>query len=222
MSLIRIKIACRAEKALTGSTISKIALHCQVEVDQVLVVRDMPTVYQVPLLLHEQGLIPLLQSKLDLHALNISPALVDSGKELYKTWEKLTTQTFHSSVEISLVGKYPSHDAYLSVEKSLEHSAMHLGLKLNLQWVDSEHLEPKTQINEPEKYQKAWDRLKESSGIITPGGFGNRGVEGMILAANWARDNGKPYLGVRIHVKLCDLFQKLTGSNRCASVSKSR
>jgi len=189
-------IACRAEKPLTGSTINKIALHCQVEVDQVLVVRDMPTVYQVPLLLHEQGLIPLLQSKLNLHALNIPPTLVESGKELYKTWEKLTTQTFHSSVDISLVGKYPSHDAYLSVEKSLEHSSMHLGRKLNLHWVDSEHLEPKAKVNEPEKYQKAWDTLKKTAGIITPGGFGHRGVEGMILAANWARDNGKPFLGV--------------------------
>ena len=160
------KIACRCEKPLASSTVNKIALHCQVEVDQVVVVRDMPTIYQVPLLLSEQNLVPLLRQKLNLDAITIPPELAASGKALYESWKTITTQTFETAVDIALVGKYVRHhDAYLSVEKSLEHSSMHLGRKLNLHWVDSEHLEPQTRIDEPEKYREAWDTLKAASGI---------------------------------------------------------
>ncbi|RYP66813.1 hypothetical protein DL771_007611 [Monosporascus sp. 5C6A] len=125
-----------------------------VEVEQVVVVRDMPTVYQVPLLLREQNLVLLLQSKLNLCGLSIPPFA------------------------------------------SLEHSCMRVGRNLNIRWIDSEHLESKTQADEPEKYQAAWDQLRTASDIIVPGGFGVRGVEGMMLASKWTRENGTPFLGV--------------------------
>lgn len=126
----------------------------------------MPTVYQVPLLLNEQGLVPLLQTKLNLGAVEVPPELLASGKDLYQSWKTLTTQAFDTSVDIALVGKYvQSHDAYLSVEKALEHCSMHLNRKLNLHWVDSEHLEPQTKTQEPKKYQEAWSTVKAVSGI---------------------------------------------------------
>ncbi|RYP21445.1 hypothetical protein DL765_002235 [Monosporascus sp. GIB2] len=168
-----------------------------VEEDQVMVVRDMPTVYQVPLLLSDQGLVPLLQTKLNLGAVTVPPSLMARGKELFETWKAVTTQVFDETVQIALVGKYvKSHDAYISVVKSLEHSSMRLRRKLDLHWVDSEHLEPNTKVEEPEKYEEAWEAVKAASGIIVPGGFGVRGVEGMMLASKWARENNTPFLGV--------------------------
>ncbi|KAM5368779.1 hypothetical protein ACJZ2D_009333 [Fusarium nematophilum] len=190
-------IACRCETPLAQGSVSKIALHCQVEVEQVIVVRDMPTIYQVPLLLREQNLVPLLQSKLNLGAMNVSPSLVAAGEKLWDTWTSVVTKTFDTALDIALVGKYVQHhDAYISVEKSLEHSCMRIGRNLNIRWVDSEHLEPKAQVDEPEKYQAAWEQVKTADGIIVPGGFGVRGVEGMMLASKWARENNTPFLGV--------------------------
>lgn len=191
-------VACRCEQPLAASTIAKLALHCQVEVDQILVVRDMPTVYQVPLLLEEQGLMTLLQSRLNFNATTLAPADVARGAELWDTWKAVVTQQHEATINIALVGKYiETHDAYASVVKSLEHSSMHLRRKLNLIWVDAEHLEPKTKSTEEDKYNEAWQAVRTASGVIVPGGFGHRGTEGMMLASKFARENSTPFLGVR-------------------------
>lgn len=196
--LTKFKVACRCEQPLAESTIAKLALHCQVELDQILVVRDMPTVYQVPLLLEEQKIIPLLRTRLNLDALTVAPASVSSGAELWDTWKFVVTQDHEATIDIALVGKYvETHDAYLSVVKSLEHSSMHLRRKLNLIWVDAEHLEPKAKSTDEEKYNEAWQAVRTASGVIVPGGFGTRGTEGMMLASKFARENGTPFLGVR-------------------------
>ncbi|KAH8764808.1 CTP synthase N-terminus-domain-containing protein [Diaporthe sp. PMI_573] len=190
-------VACRCEQPLAESTIAKLALHCQVELDQILVVRDMPTVYQVPLLLEEQKIIPLLRTRLNLDALSLPPASVSTGAELWDTWKFVVTQKHEATIDIALVGKYvETHDAYLSVVKSLEHSSMHLRRKLNLIWVDAEHLEPKAKSTDEEKYNEAWHAVRTASGVIVPGGFGTRGTEGMMLASKFARENGTPFLGV--------------------------
>lgn len=167
------------------------------EVDQILVVRDMPTVYQVPLLLEEQKLIPLLRARLNLDVVSIPFPRVAKGAELWDTWKSVVTQEHEASIDIALVGKYvETHDAYISVVKSLEHSSMHLQRKLNLIWVDAEHLEPQTKLANHENYNKAWESLRTASGIIVPGGFGVRGTEGMMLASKYARENQTPFLGV--------------------------
>lgn len=190
-------VACRCEQPLAESTIAKLALHCQVELDQILVVRDMPTVYQVPLLLEEQKIIPLLRTRLNLDALSVAPASVSTGAELWDTWKFVVTQQHEATIDIALVGKYvETHDAYLSVVKSLEHSSMHLRRKLNLIWVDAEHLEDKAKSTDEKKYNEAWDAVRTASGVIVPGGFGTRGTEGMMLASKFARENGTPFLGV--------------------------
>jgi CTP synthase len=158
----------------------------------------MPTIYQVPLLLYNQKLVPLLTSKLNLDALKISPTLITEGAELWKTWKSVVGHVYDETVDIVLVGKYvETPDAYLSVVKALEHSSMHLKRKLNLKWVDSEHLEPQTQTSSPVKFHQAWHDVCKASGIIVPGGFGTRGTEGMMQASRWARENRIPYLGVR-------------------------
>jgi CTP synthase len=194
------KIACRCENPLSESTVRKISLHCQVEMDQVVVVRDMPTVYQVPLLLREQKMMPLLLSKLSLSTESVPKALAAKGAELWDRWGTIATAEHKATVTIALVGKYVSSpDAYMSVTKALEHSSMHLRLNLNLLWIDAEHLEPQTQASAPEEYQAAWDKLHSASGLIVPGGFGKRGVLGMMIASKWARENKVPFLGVSCH-----------------------
>jgi len=198
-------IACRCEKPLEPSTISKIAHHCQVNSEQVLAVRDMPSIYQVPILLEEQGLIPLLRSGLNLSSITLPPLLVQRGTNIWHQWKSLTTpnQQFYEPVSIALVGKYTDfHDSYLSVIKSLEHSAMRCKRRLNLIWVDSEHLEHVTLGNDPAKFHKAWHEVCTAGGVLVPGGFGYRGTEGMIVAAKWARENKKPYLGICLGMQI--------------------
>ncbi len=167
------------------------------EIDQVVVVRDMPTIYQVPLLLHEQEMVPLLLSKMSLSPESIPKARVTKGEELWEAWRSVAISDYEATVSIALVGKYVSSpDAYMSVTKALEHSSMHLRLNLKLLWIDAEHLEPGMKAADPEKYQEAWDTLHTASGLIVPGGFGKRGVLGMMLASKWAREKSIPFLGV--------------------------
>jgi CTP synthase len=191
-------VACRCETPLAEPTIAKLALHCQVESEQVLVVRDMPTIYQVPLLLSEQKLIPQLRSKLALDQITITPAMAAQGTALWNLWKSVVTPTYQEEVKIALVGKYVTcQDAYLSVVKALEHSAMRIRKKLNLMWIDSEDLEPTNGGGPAQaKYHKAWHDVSTASGIIVPGGFGHRGTEGMMRVSKWARDNEIPFLGV--------------------------
>lgn len=169
-------------------------------------VRDMPSIYQVPMLLEQQGLITSLKKILALDSLTISDVLTKKGKQTWAQWQALTgtqTRNFHDTVEIALVGKYTElHDSYLSVIKSLEHSAMRCNRLLKIRWIDSEHLEPKTQTSDPSKFHSAWHAMCEAKGVLVPGGFGTRGTEGMILAAKYARENKVPYLGICLGMQI--------------------
>ena len=168
-------------------------------------VRDMPSIYQVPMLLEQQGVIPLLKEILKLDQFALSSALVSKGHSIWAEWKTLTAteNRFFETVTIVLVGKYVElHDSYLSVIKSLEHSAMRCKRKLDLQWVDSEHLEPATGTHDPAKFHKAWHAVCTAAGILVPGGFGQRGTEGMIAAAKWARENRTPYLGICLGMQI--------------------
>jgi CTP synthase len=132
---------------------------------------------------------------------------VTSGQQIWYDWKRLTTsqERFLESekVTIALVGKYTNlHDSYLSVIKSLEHSAMACQRKLNLIWVDASNLERATLDADPEVYHKAWHELCTADGVLVPGGFGHRGTEGMIAAANWARTKPKPYLGICLGMQI--------------------
>ncbi|RAL64244.1 hypothetical protein DID88_002136 [Monilinia fructigena] len=114
----------------------------------------------------------------------------------------LTTQQERAfdDVSIVLVGNITKlHDSYLSVIKSLEHAAMRCGKKLNLIWVEAEHLEDDAK---PTEFHKAWHEVCTADGILVPGGFGDRGTEGMIAAAKWARTNKTPYLGICLGMQI--------------------
>jgi CTP synthase len=200
-------IACRCQEPLEEATTSKIAMFCQVEPQQVIAVHDVASTYHVPLLLDQQGIITQLRTLFNLDAAKISPALITKGQSIWHEWKTLTTSQDRflesEKVTIALVGKYTNlHDSYISVIKSLEHSAMACQRKLNLIWVDASHLETATRDASPEQFHKAWHELCTADGVLVPGGFGQRGTEGMIAAATWARTKPKPYLGICLGMQL--------------------
>lgn len=198
-------IACRCTKALEKATTDKIAMFCQVEPEQVVGVHDVASTYHVPLLLEKQGLVSLMRDILKLDSISIPQSLITKGQDTWRQWKALTTsqERIFDTVTIALVGKYISlHDSYLSVIKSLEHSAMACRRKLNLVWVDSSHLEKAMSTSNPELYHKAWHEVCTADGILVPGGFGHRGTEGMVAAANWARTKPKPYLGICLGMQI--------------------
>ncbi|OAL55059.1 CTP synthase-like protein [Pyrenochaeta sp. DS3sAY3a] len=198
-------IACRCERELEASAVEKIAHFCQVETEQVVVVKDMPSIYQVPKLLEQQRLIPMVRQFLDLENLKITDAMVEKGHNIWAEWQSLTGHDtrYYDSVTIALVGKYVElQDSYLSVIKSLEHATMRCRRKLDIRWVDSDHLEHKSQSADPAGYHNAWHEVVKADGILVPGGFGQRATEGMIAAAKFARENKKPYLGICLGMQI--------------------
>lgn len=198
-------IACRCDVPLEKATTDKIAMFCQVEPEQVIAVHNVRSTYHVPVLLENQGLITTISNILKLDAVPKSDHLVSRGQRTWTEWNKLTTSVSTSLEEVTivLVGKYISlHDSYLSVIKSLEHSAMRCQRKLNLLWVDAEHLEDATKTTKPQAFHKAWHEVCTADGILVPGGFGMRGTEGMIKAAQWARTNKTPYLGICLGMQI--------------------
>ena len=198
-------IACRCAEPLKKETTDKISRFCDVDPEQVIAVHDVASTYHVPLLLEKQGLITHLRSIFRLDALSIAPSLIKKGVQTWHAWKSLTTsqEHLHQSVTIALVGKYTTlHDSYLSVVKSLEHSAMACSRKLNLVWIDASHLEEPIRISSPADFYTAWRDLCTAEGILVPGGFGVRGTAGMISAIRWAREKGIPFLGICLGMQL--------------------
>jgi CTP synthase len=180
-------------------------MSCTVEPEQVVAVHNVSSTYHVPLLLEKQGLVTTIRKILKLDSIPKPPALVDRGQRTWTEWKNLTTQQdrLFDTVDIALVGKYTNlHDSYLSVIKSLEHSAMRCGKKLNLIWVDASNLEDQAKTENPAEFHKAWHAVCTANGILVPGGFGHRGTEGMIQAAKWARTNKTPYLGICLGMQI--------------------
>ncbi|KAL7946916.1 CTP synthase N-terminus domain-containing protein [Trichoderma barbatum] len=214
-------IACRCDTTLNESTIRKIASSCQVDFEQVIGVHDMETIYQVPLLLHEQGLLQRLRTGLGLDSLTFTPAMAASGDALWKRWkETIIIPKDSAPIQIALVGKYTSlMDSYTSVVKALEHAAMRCRRKLKLVPVDSEHLEDAVQLKDATTYHKAWHTVCEADGIIVPGGFGHRGTEGMIACAKWARENNKSFLGICLGMQIAtiEMSRSLCGRPNASS-----
>ena len=198
-------IACRCAEKLGQDTVGKIAHFCQVELEQVIAVHDVASTYHVPMLLEQQGLISSLRDILRLNNMIVPPALVTRGRQIWQEWKTLATaQTdVRGTVTVALVGKYTNlHDSYLSVIKSLEHAAMRCRLKLDLSWINAEHLEQQTLKSNPANYHQAWKDTQLADGILVPGGFGLRGTEGMIAATKWARENDRPFLGICLGMQL--------------------
>ncbi|MBN1400831.1 MAG: CTP synthase [Anaerolineae bacterium] len=172
-------VICRADYPIEPGLLDKIALFGDVDREAVIPLETVESIYEVPLVLESYGLGDYLVRRLKIEARD--PDLQD--------WRDLVKRIKEpqGKVRIALVGKYVGlHDAYYSVHEALVHAAAHHGVALELDWVDSEKLEQDGHL----------DRLTQADGIVVPGGFGERGIEGMILAAHFARENNVPYLGL--------------------------
>ncbi|SKA81373.1 CTP synthase [Clostridium sp. USBA 49] len=172
-------IVCRSEKPLSEELKNKIGLFCNIEGSSVIQNLDAENLYEVPLMLHKEGLDSLVCKKLNLNCSEINNKpwidMVDKLKNLSK------------NVNIALVGKYVElHDAYISVVEALNHGGLANDANVNIKWIDSIDMENKN----PEEL------LADVDGILVPGGFGDRGVEGKIKAIKYARENNIPFLGI--------------------------
>ncbi|GMM29375.1 CTP synthase [Martiniozyma asiatica (nom. inval.)] len=223
LGLLPDMIGCRCSEALEIPTINKIAMFCHVGPEQVLAIRDVNSTYHVPLLLKEQKMINYLSKRLELHNLNIPSPMKQKGQDLFEKWNALTNQHDRSfeKVTIAIVGKYTNlHDSYLSVIKALEHSAMRCTKRLEIVWVESSDLEPETESTNKSNFHSAWQSVCKADGILVPGGFGSRGIEGMIAAAKWARENKVPYLGVclGLQIAVIEFVRNVIGKEGVSSI----
>ena len=184
-------IVCRSTEMLSQSTKNRISAFCHVDPSNVIAVHDVSNIYHVPLLLRSQGVHHIIKEKLNLTMMSDEPDLTE--------WASMAAAVDSATevVEVAIVGKYTGlQDAYLSVIKSLKHSGIHLDLDVVIRWVEASDLEEETKSSDPAKHTAAWDLIRSVAGVLVPGGFGVRGVEGKILAAKYCRENRKPYLGV--------------------------
>lgn len=181
-------IVLRTEKPLEEGTKEKIALFCNVSEDSVIENLDLDTLYEIPLALESEGLANVVCRKLGLD--NPEPKL-DKWSEMVSVAKELLSSD--ENVTISLVGKYVAlHDAYLSIVEALKHGGIENHTNVTINWVNSEEVTPET-VDE---------LLKGSDGILVPGGFGDRGIEGKILAAQYAREMDIPYFGICLGMQI--------------------
>ena len=185
---------------------SKIAMFCHVEPKHVLSVHDCSSIYRVPLLLESQGVFQICKDVIGMTSIDTTPFDHESDvpTELGK-WRDLADryENLNRSVKIVLVGKYTAlSDAYASVIKALRHSCLKANHKLDLLYVEAQDLEEECKRENPTKYHEAWGRLCTGQGILVPGGFGTRGIEGKIAAINWARTKKIPFFGICLGFQL--------------------
>ncbi len=175
-------IICRSDHDVPEDLRRKIMIHCDVPIEGVLMLPTVSTIYEVPLILEKQGMGNLIKDTMSLSTKNDEITLSDDWKNLVSM-----IKSDKDHIKISVVGKYVDlHDAYISVKEALIHAGIKYSRNIEIKWVDSENIEK----NGPEKY------LNDSAGVVVPGGFGYRGVEGMISAVEYCRINDVPYLGL--------------------------
>lgn len=179
-------IVARSDYPVDQSMVEKIALFCDVEKRAVVPMVTTPILYEIPLLLENARVGDYVMQRLGLEA---------RKKPEWSQWERLIDEIKRPKpvVKVALVGKYVElHDAYISVREALKHAALHLGVEVDLSWVHSAELEK----------GRGWDTVKDVHGIVVPGGFGSRGIEGKIQAAQYARTHNVPYLGLCLGMQL--------------------
>jgi len=193
-------LVCRSENPLDYETREKLAAFCHVSPEAVVSAHDVSNIYRIPILLDEQGVSKVLSKEIGFDLPDSRPLLED--------WIKMaeTVDNLDEVVKIAMVGKYTGlSDSYLSVIKALQHSSFEVNRKLQINWIEAENLDEKVKLDDVEKYNEAWKLLKESDGILVPGGFGIRGIEGKIKAAEYARLNKIPYLGVCLGLQIATI-----------------
>ena len=178
-------LVCRCDRALGKEIKDKLSLFCNIKTECIIENLDMPSLYEIPLALEEEGLAEQVLKRLHITA---------KEKDL-SDWQNMVnkSKSLTSHVRIALVGKYIElQDAYLSVVEALKHAAIFNHAKLEIKWIDSEDITEKS----------AGPLLRDVDGVIIPGGFGSRGIEGKINAARYARENNIPYLGLCLGMQI--------------------
>ena len=187
-------LVCRSEYPLTEETKNKLSQFCHVPVGNVYSTHDVPNIYHVPLMLEQQGMCKTLGIKC-------------SDSVSFKRWEQMAydLDKMDEEVRIAMVGKYTGlSDSYLSVSKSLQHAAMAVNKKLVIDWIEATNL-IQDEAESTEAFNMSWHKMSNADGILVPGGFGDRGVEGKIAAAKYARENKKPYLGICLGLQVATI-----------------
>ena len=174
-------LVCRSEKHISDEMKEKLALFCDVEQEAVIENQTCNSIYEVPLMMQDQGLDEIVIKKLDLED---RPCDMEAWKDMV---HKILNPS--KNITVAIVGKYVAlHDAYLSVVEALDHAGIAADTKVNIRWIDSEELDD-ISVNPADVFEGV-------EGIIVPGGFGSRGVEGKIRTIQYARENKIPYLGL--------------------------
>lgn len=190
-------LACRSAKALEENIKEKLSQFCHVPAGNILTIYDVSNIWHVPLLLREQKAHEAILKELNLLSVARPPCL-----EEWTTRAEIC-DSLVTPVKIAMVGKYTGlSDAYLSVLKALEHASIEGSRKLSLKCIAASDLEDTAAKEAPDVHAAAWRSLKDADGILVPGGFGDRGVPGKILAAKYARENKIPYLGICLGMQI--------------------
>ncbi|HZQ70402.1 MAG TPA: CTP synthase [Terriglobales bacterium] len=174
-------LLCRTDRFLPKDMKSKIALFCNVEEEAVITAKDVASIYEVPVVFSREGVDKLVLRYLHLEA----------KPEDLSQWEEIVHRVYNPKAEVTIgiVGKYVEYeDSYKSLKEALTHGALAHNLKLNLNWIEAEGLETGDRTFE--------EQLADYDGILVPGGFGKRGIEGMLIAIRYAREKKVPYFGI--------------------------
>ncbi|XP_047337749.1 CTP synthase 2-like [Impatiens glandulifera] len=189
-------LACRSTMELEENVKQKLCQFCHVPAENIITLYDVSNIWHVPLLLRDQKVHMAISKALNLGIVS-EPSMLE-----WSTRAELCDK-LNETVRIAMVGKYTGlSDSYLSVLKALLDASVACRKKLQVDWVRSSDLEDETAKEDPEAYKAAWDLLKEVDGVLVPGGFGDRGVQGKILAAKYARENKIPYLGICLGMQI--------------------
>ncbi len=174
-------LVCRSEKPISKEMCEKMAMFCDVDPEAVIQNLTAESIYEVPMMMEEQGLDTVVLKKLDME---------DKPKDMVQ-WHEMVARIlkkYDNKVKIAVVGKYVElHDAYISIAEALKHAAVANEAELEIKWVNSEKMEEDNNVAE---------MLNDVDGILVPGGFGNRGIEGKIMAIQYARENKIPFFGI--------------------------
>ena len=183
-------VICRSENPVGRNILEKVSTYSNVPVERIYNLYDLRDIYEIPLILKKEGVDESICEILNLKSKDVKQKLSLSE------WENFVRKTKRAKkeIKIGIVGKYTNvHDSYISILKALEHVGPHLGVRVKVLWFESSTLDRKKNIGE---------MLKDIDGLIIPGGFGKRGIEGKIKAIKYARENKIPFLGLCLGMQL--------------------
>ncbi|BAT75242.1 uncharacterized protein HKW66_Vig0037500 [Vigna angularis] len=190
-------LACRSTMVLDENARGKLSQFCLIPAQNIITLYDVPNIWHIPLLLRDQKAHEAMFKVLNLQGVAKEPNLEEW------TCRAESSDLLHEPVRIALVGKYTClSDSYLSVLKALLHASVDCKKKLVVDWIPATNLESATAKENPDAYKAAWKLLKGADGVLVPGGFGDRGVQGKIIAARYARENRIPFLGICLGMQI--------------------